>query len=177
MNNHISKFLSLVLRHKPETIGIKLDSQGWVSVGDVVAGMSRAGKTVDSLDIIEIVLDDEKGRYSLKDNDTMIRANQGHSIKGIDLGLVEKKPPGILFHGTPTKVVSIIRVEGLKPMQRHHVHLSAERKTAQEVGERRGDAFIFEIEADRMYEDGIKFYQSENGVWLTDAVPNQYFRN
>jgi len=171
--NHISKFLSLVLRHKPETIGIKLDPQGWVSVADVVGGMIKAGKTVNSLDIIEIVLDDEKGRYSLKDNDTMIRANQGHSIK-VDLGLVAQQPPKDLFHGTTERFVDTILKEGLKPMQRHHVHLSADVETAEQVGSRRGKVHIFTIKTAQMIADGFKFYKSENGVWLVDKVPPEY---
>ena len=117
----MSIFLSLILRHKPEEIGIKLDSQGWASISDIVAGMSKIGKNINSNDIISIVLNDEKCRYSLKDNNTMIRANQGHSVK-IDLDLKETVPHKDLFHGTATQFVSVILKEGLKPMQRHHVH-------------------------------------------------------
>ena len=177
-SNHISKFLSLILRHKPETIGIKLDKQGWAYVGDIVAGMSKAGKTVDSLDIIEIVIDDEKGRYSLKDNDTMIRANQGHSIKDIDLGLTPLKPsevPGWLYHGTNSRFLEAIQSQGLKPMGRQHVHLSDNPETANNVGDRRKkkdtETHIFKISTVEAMNDGVVFYKSENGVYLTDTVP------
>ena len=170
---NISKFLSLILRHKPEAISIKLDSQGWASVSDIVIGMTNTGKNVDTKDIISIVLNDEKGRYSLKDNNTMIRANQGHSIK-VDLDLKEKQPTKDLFHGTATQFVSIILKEGLKPMQRHHVHLSDNVDTAMQVGSRRGNPHIFTVNTSAMIVDGFKFYQSVNGVWLVDNVPTKY---
>lgn len=171
MSNHISKFLSLVLRHKPETIGITLDSQGWANVNELLAGMQKQGKKVTVKDLEQIVSEDSKGRYSLKDG--KIRANQGHSIK-VDLELVAKQPPKDLFHGTPEKFVDVILKEGLKPMNRHHVHLSADVDTAQTVGARRGKPHIFTIKTAQMLADGFEFYQSENGVWLVDNVPPQY---
>ncbi len=118
-------------------------------------------------------MNDEKGRHSLKDNNTMIRANQGHSIK-IDLDLKEKQPNKDLFHGTATQFVSVILKEGLKPMQRHHVHLSDNIDTARQVGSRRGKPHIFTVDTTAMINDGFKFYQSENGVWLVDNVPAKY---
>ena len=168
---HISKFLSLILRHKPETIGIELDAQGWADVDELINGMSKQGKRVTLADIEQIVDEDSKGRYSLENG--MIRANQGHSIK-VDLGLTPKQPPKTLFHGTPEKFVEIIKQEGLKPMHRHHVHLSADVETAETVGARRGKPHIFTIKTAQMIADGFEFYQSENGVWLVDKVPPEY---
>lgn len=171
---HISKFLSLILRHKPEAINVTLDAQGWVSVDAVLDGMKKAGKKVEISDIMEIVAKDEKGRYSLKGN--MIRANQGHSVK-VDLGLEEVVPPAVLYHGTIKKFLDVVETEGLKPMKRHHVHLSGDIETATSVGSRRGKPFLIYIDSQAMKNDNIKFYKSENGVWLTDFVDPKYFLN
>jgi len=171
---HISKLLSMILRHKPEVIDIKLDAQGWAPVVSIVNGMKKIGKKVEISNILEIVRADAKGRYALKDNNTMIRANQGHSIK-VDLGLVETTPPDVLYHGTIKKFFDIIKHEGLKPMKRHHVHLSGDEKTALAVGSRRGEPFLIYIDTKAMKNDNIKFYRSENGVWLTDFVDPKYF--
>lgn len=173
---HLSKFLSLILRHKPESVGLTLDPHGWVNVDKLLVGMQQSGKRITLNDLKEIVKDDNKCRYSFNNDLTMIRANQGHSIP-VDLGLVEKTPPQILYHGTPDRFESIIRVEGLKPMQRHHVHLSDNLETATQVGSRRGKPFIFKIDTTLMLADNIKFYQSENGVWLVDHVASKYFMN
>jgi putative RNA 2'-phosphotransferase len=170
---HISKFLSLILRHKPETVGIKLDGAGWANVDELLKGMHQQGKRVTLADLEQVVAEDNKGRYSLSPDKKKIRANQGHSVK-VDLGLTPKQPPKDLFHGTPEKFVEIIKQEGLKPMQRHHVHLSADVETAETVGARRGKPHIFTIKTAQMIADGFEFYQSENGVWLVDKVPPQY---
>ncbi len=171
---HLSKFLSLILRHKPELVGITLDNNGWANVNKLLVGMHQSGKRITLNDLEFIVSDDNKGRYSFNTDKTMIRANQGHSIK-VDLGLIEKIPPSVLFHGTPEMFVTIIKQEGLKPMQRHHVHLSDNISTAEQVGSRRGKPYIFEIDTTSMIKDGVKFYQSENGVWLVDYVDPKYF--
>jgi putative RNA 2'-phosphotransferase len=171
---HLNKFLSLILRHKPGVIGVELDAQGWVSVDDVVSGMKKAGKNVEISDILSIVASDGKTRYSLKNNNTMIRANQGHSIP-VDLELVAVTPPDALYHGTTIKFIDIIKSEGLKRMQRHHVHLSGDIKTALAVGSRRGEPVLIYINSRAMKNDGIEFYKSENGVWLTDFVDPKYF--
>lgn len=168
---NLSRFLSLVLRHKPEEIGIKLDINGWVDIKVLIEALNKNGGNVTRNSINKIVQTDSKNRYSIKDN--KIRANQGHSVK-VDLGLISCTPPQILYHGTPSKFIDVIMREGLKKMARHHVHLSAEVKTAVQVGGRRGNAVILIIDSLKMFNDGHDFYVSENGVWLTDTVPIEY---
>ena len=169
----LSKFLSLVLRHKPEVVGIKLDENGWADVDELIEGALDKGKEMD-LPILEaIVASDDKQRYSFNEDKTKIRANQGHSVK-VDLGLEPVKPPKILYHGTVERIVQSIMLKGIEPRSRNHVHLSEDVDTATDVGERRGDAMIFKVFSVAMYRDGFHFYQSANGVWLTDHVPNKY---
>lgn len=173
---NLSKFISLILRHKPETIGITLDEHGWASIDALLHGMSRNGYHI-SKDILEdIVATDNKQRYSFNEDKTLIRANQGHSIP-VDVELPEKKPPMILYHGTGAKYVYSINKQGLIPKSRLYVHLSEDTDTANLVGLRHGlQPVIYEIDAKRMYDDGYKFYQSVNGVWLTKSVPTKYLR-
>ncbi len=175
---HISKFISLILRHKPEAIGITLDNQGWADVTELMKGMQKQGKFVELSDLEIVVDNDSKGRYSFNEDKTKIRANQGHSIKGIDLGLeivFGRKLPNWLYHGTNSRFVEAILSEGLKPMGRHHVHLSDDMETANNVGSRRlkkdTETHIFKISTVEAVNAGIVFYKSENGVYLTDTVP------
>lgn len=169
----LSKFLSLILRHKPEVIGIKLDGNGWADVDELIQGALDKGKELD-LPILEaIVASDEKQRYTFNEDKTKVRANQGHSVK-VDLGLEPVKPPKILYHGTVERYVQSIMLKGIEPRSRNHVHLSEDIDTATDVGERRGDAMIFKVFSGAMFRDGFHFYQSANGVWLTDHVPNKY---
>ncbi|MFG6393331.1 MAG: RNA 2'-phosphotransferase [Lachnospiraceae bacterium] len=168
-----SKFISLILRHDPGVIGIKLDSHGWADTGELISGISRAGHKIN-MDILEnIVKTDEKGRYSFNEDKTRIRANQGHSVK-VDVDLQEKEPPETLYHGTAEGFVANILKEGLKPMGRLYVHLSCDTDTAIKVGKRHGKPAIFKIHSGRMYKDGVKFYLSENNVWLVKNVGKQY---
>ena len=169
----LSKFLSLVLRHKPEVIGLTLDKNGWADVEKLIEGSIGKGKDMD-LPILEmIVATDEKQRYSFNEDKTAIRANQGHSVK-VDLELEPVKPPKILYHGTVDRYIESIMRKGLEPQSRNHVHLSETEETAFDVGERRGDSIIFKIFAGAMYRDGYHFFQSANGVWLVQHVPNKY---
>ncbi|MEM1216724.1 MAG: RNA 2'-phosphotransferase [Bacteroidota bacterium] len=169
----LGKFISLVLRHKPEVIGIKLDSNGWADVDALIEGTMDKGREID-LPILEaMVASDEKQRYTFNEDKTKIRANQGHSVK-VDLGLEPVKPPKVLYHGTVDRFVGSIMLKGLEPRQRNHVHLSEDKTTAIDVGERRGDAILFKVFSGAMYRDGFHFYQSANGVWLTEHVPNKY---
>lgn len=176
---HLSKFLSLILRHDPASVGITLDSQGWANIDELISGMKSKGKKITMIDLQAIVDEDSKGRYSFNDDKTKIRANQGHSIK-VDLGLKEETPPKILYHGTNSRFLEAILKEGLKPMARHHVHLSADLETAENVGGRRlkdgTSTHVFHISTEQMLKDGIKFYKSENGVWLTDNVSPKYLK-
>lgn len=163
-----SKFLSLVLRHKPEEIGLNLDTNGWASVEEL---LSKTKLSKEELD--EIVTTNEKKRFAFNEDQTKIRASQGHSIQ-VDLDLKPFVPPQILFHGTAISNKDVIAKDGISKMQRQYVHLSPDIKTATQVGMRHGKPVIFVICAMRMHKDGYKFYQSENGVWLTDSVPGKY---
>ena len=170
---HLSKFISLILRHKPEVIGIKLDNFGWANVEDLIIGIKNSGKDIN-LDILtQIVLNDDKRRYSFNEDKTLIRANQGHSIQ-VDVNLDEKVPPNVLYHGTGQKSVSSIKHQGIMPMTRLYVHLSSDIDTAIKVGKRHGNPYVFTIDTKTMFNDGIKFYLSENGIWLTKYVDSKY---
>ena len=173
--NDLSKFISLILRHKPDVIGINLDEHGWANVEDLINGINKSGKEID-MDILEdIVRTDNKQRYSFNEDKRFIRANQGHSIK-VDVELKEVQPPDFLYHGTASRFMESIMDEGLKSMSRLYVHLSSDYNTAINVGKRHGDPVVLKIDAKRMYEDGNKFYVSENGVWLTEYVGKKYMR-
>ena len=170
----LSRFLSLILRHKPEAIGITLDSHGWADVSQLIDGVNRNGRFQMTLDILEeIVRTDEKQRYSYNDGHTKIRANQGHSIH-VDVELEEMDPPEYLWHGTGEKYQESIDATGLIPKSRLYVHLSSDPQTAEAVGRRHGKPVIYQVDCKRMVEDGCQFYLSVNGVWLTKAVPAQY---
>jgi len=168
----ISKYIALVLRHKPEAIGITLDEHGWADVGELIRGISRkAPLTMELLE--EIVRTDNKQRYSFNEDHTLIRANQGHSVP-VDVELEKKDPPDILYHGTGEKHKESILKQGLVPKSRLYVHLSADPVTAAAVGKRHGKPFVFRVDARRMAEDGYDFYLSVNGVWLTKRVSREY---
>lgn len=169
----ISKFLSLVLRHQPETIGLTLDAHGWTSVDDLLKRMAAHGKFLTREKLERVVAENDKKRYTLSDDGLRIRAAQGHSVE-VDLALLPGMPPDILYHGTATRFVAAIQNEGLKPQSRQQVHLSLDYSTATKVGQRHGKPYIFRVEAGRMQTDGHLFFRADNGVWLTDAVPPQY---
>jgi putative RNA 2'-phosphotransferase len=169
----LSKFLSFVLRHKPESIGISLDSQGWVSVDDLIAKSQTAGTHFTREDLLHVVETSDKKRFSLSAGARMIRAAQGHSV-AVDLGLAPQEPPAILYHGTATRFVGAILAEGLKPGARQQVHLSAHEATAQRVGQRHGKPAILKVDALGMHRQGFKFSRSDNGVWLIDRVPPEF---
>ena len=175
VNTKLSKFLSLVLRHKPEVIGIQLEENGWTDVQILLNKMQEAGKSIDLETLTAIVDADNKGRYSFNMDKTRIRANQGHSVE-IDLGYQATTPPDILYHGTAKRFVESILKTGLEKRNRHHVHLTADRQTAVTVGKRHGKPVILEVLAKEMLESGYEFYVSDNGVWLTDHVPVKYLK-
>ena len=164
-----SKFVSLIRRHKPETIGISLDEHGWANVDELVLGIAKTREF--NMDILEeIVRTDEKQRYSFNEDKTLIRANQGHSIP-VDVELEEVEPPEELRHGTGEKYVASIDEQGLIPKSRLYVHLSKDQETALKVGTRHGKPVLYIVKSAEMYKDGYKFYLSKNGVWLTKEVP------
>ena len=168
-----SKFLSLVLRHKPQVIGLDLDSNGWANVVDLIRKASQAKHTL-SLELLQYVVQtNDKKRFSFNDDGTQIRANQGHSVD-VDLGLTAIDPPPILFHGTAERFISSILATGLQKRQRHHVHLSENKDTAIQVGRRYGVPVLLAVDARQMAQDGVPFYQADNQVWLTDEVPSRY---
>jgi len=166
----LSKFLSLVLRHQPEIIGISLDEQGWVDVNELRKKSAAYGK-VFTMEMLEYIVDtNSKKRFAFSEDKRKIRASQGHSVD-VDLGYEPQTPPEILYHGTATHFVESILKSGLNKRKRTHVHLSADRETAIKVGQRHGKPVIFEVAAQKMQAAGHEFYLSENGVWLTDVVP------
>ncbi|MCV9932011.1 RNA 2'-phosphotransferase [Flavobacterium sp. LS1R47] len=169
----ISKFLSLVLRHSPETINLKLDENGWADVEELITKCSKNGNTLDSELLDYVVENNDKKRFAFNEDKTKIRASQGHSIS-VDLKLDEAEPSEFLYHGTVGKFMESIKKEGLQKMSRQHVHLSQDRETAIKVGGRRGAPQILSVRSGAMHRDGFKFYLSENNVWLTDAVPAKY---
>lgn len=169
----ISKFLSLVLRHEPQKIGIVLDDQGWTDCQGLLAACAKHGKCFDHATLLEVVRTNDKQRFAMSEDRSRIRANQGHSVS-VDLALTAKTPPDHLHHGTVARFLDAIRREGLKKGARHHVHLSPDLTTATKVGERRGKPVILRIRAAEMARAGHEFFLSENGVWLTDAVPPEF---
>ncbi len=172
-NNKISKFLSLILRHNPEKIGLELDSAGWTNVDDLLTKMNSNGQSIN-FDILEfIVKTNEKKRFGFNSDKTQIRANQGHSIK-IEHEFKSIIPPEILYHGTGEKSIESILNIGIEKRNRHHVHLSADKVTAMKVGQRHGKPVVLEILAMKMTKNGHEFYMSENNVWLTDFVPKEF---
>jgi len=171
----ISKFLSLVLRHRPETIGVVLDENGWTPVATLLEKMQAAGTAIDLPLLKEVVATNSKKRFAFNEDESMIRANQGHSIE-VDLAYEPKEPPAILYHGTSQQSVDGIMKEGLLKRSRHHVHLSADTETAQAVGQRHGKPVVLLVTALQMHKEGYQFYQSANGVWLTEHVPTQYLK-
>ena len=169
-----SIFISLILRHRPEAIGISLDEHGWADVDELIKGINKTDDyNIDMGILEEIVRTDNKQRYSFNEDKTKIRANQGHSIN-VDVELKEAEPPEQLFHGTGEKYVASIRKEGLIPKSRLYVHLSKDKETAEKVGARHGKPHIFFVHSGKMFRAGYKFYLSENGVWLTKAVPPEF---
>lgn len=170
-----SKFLSLVLRHEPQRIGLTLDTSGWADVNDLLRGCSEQDLPMSRADLEEIVTTNEKKRFAFSDDGQRIRASQGHSIE-VSLGYTPQKPPGVLFHGTASRFVNAILNEGLLKRDRHHVHLSTDVETAKAVGQRYGSPVILSVDTEAMIALGHEFFVSDNGVWLTDHVPAQFIR-
>lgn len=176
MDERLSVFISLILRHKPDVIGITLDERGWANVKELIDGINASGRNINMEMLEEIVRTDNKGRYSFNDTKELIRANQGHSVK-VNVELKEAKPPDILYHGTATKSLDNIKRQGVRSMSRLYVHLSKDFDTAVNVGSRHGKCAVLVVDAKRMSDDGQKFYLSENGVWLTKYIDWKYIKN
>ncbi len=168
----VSKYIALILRHKPEVIGITLDEHGWANVSQLIDGIGRTHE-IDMELIEDIVRSDNKQRYSFNEDKTLIRANQGHSVN-VDVELEKKAPPQYLYHGTGRKFVESIDKDGLIPKSRLYVHLSTDYETAVNVGKRHGEPVIYKVMAGKMADAGIEFYLSKNNVWLVKSVPVEY---
>ncbi len=166
-----SKFLSLILRHQPERIGIDLDKNGWVEIDTLLTALSKSQHSLTRTELESLVESNDKKRFTIDGN--RIRANQGHSLS-VELDLKPQQPPAILFHGTATKYLDSILKQGLLKRKRQHVHLSSELITAEKVGKRHGKLVILNVDASKMANDSIPFYLSANGVWLVDHVPAHY---
>ncbi|WP_369170602.1 RNA 2'-phosphotransferase [Streptomyces sp. R28] len=169
----VSKYLSKHLRHQPERIGLTLDEGGWVEIDTLIAAAGAHGFRFTRKELDHVVAANDKQRFAIEG--TRIRASQGHSID-VDLGLPPATPPPYLYHGTVADSLDAIRAEGLRPMNRHDVHLSPDRETATRVGARRGRPLVLSVDAGAMHHDGHVFHVSANGVWLTKAVPPEYLR-
>jgi putative RNA 2'-phosphotransferase len=169
----ISKFLSKVLRHTPEEIGITLDRNGWVDIATLLSKAKKANVKFDRAMLDAVVENNDKSRFSLSMDGRRIRAAQGHSVQ-VDLGLEQQVPPPVLFHGTASQNLHLIFAEGLKPGRRQQVHLSSDEELAALVGHRHGKAVVLRVDAVKMYADGKAFYCADNGVWLTDFVEAIY---
>lgn len=169
----ISKFLSLILRHKPEAVGITLDPQGWASTAELLTKAHYKGLPLTMGQLREVVENNDKKRFVLSRDEGKIRASQGHSIP-VDLGLVEQEPPQVLYHGTAASNLRSIREQGINKKSRQHVHLSGDVPTAMKVGGRHGKPVVLEVNSLDMHRQGKKFYLSENGVWLTDEIPPEF---
>ncbi|WP_296246849.1 RNA 2'-phosphotransferase [Pseudomonas sp. UBA4194] len=172
--NEKSKFLSYILRHEPQSIGLQLDTEGWAEIDSLIAGAAKEGRILDRELIMSIVSTSDKKRFSISNDAKYIRAVQGHSTESVDLQHIRKEPPKFLYHGTATRFLESIEQQGLIAGSRHHVHLSQDMATAVAVGQRYGKPKVLKIEALRMHQQGFKFFQAENNVWLTDNVPNVF---
>lgn len=169
-----SKFLSYVLRHEPHAIGLALDSEGWAEIDALITGAKTAGRDLDVALIRAVVAGSDKKRFAISEDGLRIRAVQGHSTDTVAIQHEAKVPPELLYHGTATRFLDSILAEGLRPGERHHVHLSADITTATAVGQRYGKPVVLKIEALRMHQQGFKFFQADNGVWLTDPIPAKF---
>lgn len=169
-----SKFLSYVLRHEPHAIGLSLDSEGWATLDDLIAGARGVDREL-TLELIQsVVASSDKKRFALSEDGLRIRAVQGHSTDTVAIQHVARTPPAVLYHGTATRFLDSILVQGLLPGKRHHVHLAQDIDTALAVGQRYGKPVLLKVDALRMYEQGCVFFQADNGVWLIEQVPVEY---
>ncbi len=171
---HVSKYLSYVLRHAPQSIGLTLDSEGWAPIEELIELAARHGRKLRRQDIDGAVATNDKKRFALSADGTKIRAVQGHSTPSVAIQFEEKVPPAVLFHGTATRFVPSILEHGLRPGTRQHVHLSDNAQTAAGVGQRHGKPVVLSVAARDLHAQGGKFYLSENNVWLTEHVPTAY---
>lgn len=170
----ISKFLSFILRHKPESIGLTLDNEGWANISELIAKAKQSGQELDAELIHAVIKNNEKKRFSISDNGLHIRAAQGHSTESVLIKHAQKMPPDFLYHGTAIRFLESILDEGLCSGERQHVHLSEDIETAMSIGQRYGKPIVLKIAAGQMHQQNFCFFQAENGVWLIDHVPPKF---
>lgn len=170
----VSKFLSYVLRHKPEAIGLVLDSEGWAEINQLIKCAAKHRENLTIKLIHDVVANNDKKRFTLSENGSKIRAAQGHSTTQVNLSYQAKAPPALLYHGTATRFIDSIKTQGLIAGSRHYVHLSTDEKTAITVGKRHGKVVVLTVKAQLMQQQGFKFYQADNDVWLTQSVPVEF---
>ena len=168
-----SKLLSLVLRHRPQAVGIELNESGWVEIDTLLAAITKHRRPLSREQLETVVRENDKQRFAISEDGNRIRANQGHSVE-IELGYEPATPPEILYHGAPEQYLASIRSQGLKKMKRHHVHLHGDTRVAETVGSRRGQPVILKIRSADMHEAGFEFFVTPNQVWLTDHVPAEF---
>lgn len=171
-----SKMLSLFLRHKPDSINLKLDKEGWANLEELIIKASDYGYRINLNLIMKVISKSIKKRFEISQNEKFIRAMHGHSTNIVDISYEEKVPPIILYHGTADRFLDSILGEGIISKERHYVHLTEDINTAQETGSRYGDPVVLEIDSLKMHQDGIKFFYARNGVWLTCHVPCRFFK-
>lgn len=171
----ISKYLSLHLRHQPEHLGLELEEGGWVDIATLLAACASNGFPLTRAELEEVVVRNDKQRFSFDELGTRLRANHGHSVE-VDLQMEPAVPPPLLYHGTPERSVAAIVRTGIAKMKRQHVHLSTTIEVARTVGARRGAPVLIAVDAAAMHRDGLVFFRSDSGIWLTDHVPPQYLR-
>lgn len=173
-SSEISKFLSYALRHQPEAIGLSLDKEGWAIISDLILCSVKKGYAFDETLLRQIVDGSDKKRFTISDDCLRIRAAQGHSTQQVSIDYPEKTPPAYLYHGTATRFMPAIREQGLIPLSRQYVHLSSDEDTATQVGQRHGKPIVLKIQSQTMHEQGFRFFQADNGVWLTASVPYRF---
>lgn len=173
-HTEVSKFLSYVLRHQPDAIGLSLDKEGWAVITDLLICANKEGYNLDQPLLQTIVANSDKKRFTISEDGLNIRAVQGHSTQQVDISYKEKIPPDFLYHGTTIRFLEIIKEQGLVAGSRQYVHLSSDETTAIAVGKRHGKPCVLKIKTLLMYKRGIKFYQADNGVWLTKTVPTLF---
>lgn len=175
--SEVSKFLSYVLRHRPDAIGIRIDVDGWVNISELIVTAASNEKQLDSNLIKTVVETSDKKRFAISEDGLRIRAVQGHSTESVNINYANKMPPEFLYHGTATRFLNSIQQDGLLPSSRQYVHLSQDEETARVVGQRHGKPVILKINSFLMYQQGFSFYQAENGVWLTNNVPVSFIKD
>lgn len=175
-NTEVSKFLSFILRHQPDSIGLTVDSEGWADIEELMAKAKSNGKHFSRAQLDEVVATNDKKRFSISDDGRQIRAAQGHSNKVVSIQYQAQTPPAVLYHGTASRFITSIMEQGLLAQNRHHVHLSQDLDTARKVGSRHGVPVILRIDTAAMLACGHSFYLADNDVWLTEQVPPQFLQ-